>query len=228
MRTLRALGVPGRLLGLVMVELLALALVAGLIGVGLGYLLAAALLPDVAATLGGLYGAAVPGTLGLRPGWARRGWRWRSGARLAAGAQGIWQLLRLPPLASARRRPGRWRQRGAALAGFGGAGAAGAAGRAGAWGRGFGRVWRAGGAFAGGGADVAGTAGGGALAAGRAKGVISEWFWADARHQLPGLSLAMMALLLAWRQMWAWAPWSQASAAPSPAGWTSALRPSFT
>jgi putative ABC transport system permease protein len=201
MRTLRALGVPGRLLAvLVMVELLALALVAGLIGVGLGYLLAAALLPDVAATLGGLYGAAVPGTLGLRPGWALAGLAMAVGGTLAAGAQGIVQLLRLPPLASAA--PQAWAvaaagvRRWQALAGLL---LLVAAGLALATGQG---LWAG---FAG----LAGLLLGAALmlpallaaglgvAGSQAKGVISQWFWADARHQLPGLSLAMMALLLA-------------------------------
>jgi putative ABC transport system permease protein len=201
MRTLRALGVPGRLIAvLVMVELVTLALVAGLVGVGLGYVLAAALLPDVAATLGGLYGAAVPGTLELRPGWALAGLAMAVGGTLAAGAEGIWQLLRLPPLASAA--PQAWAKAAAvarwwqALAGvvlLAGAGLALALGD-GLW-AGF--------------AGLAGLLLGAALllplglAAGlrlgeaRATGVLSQWFWADARLQLPGLSLAMMALLLA-------------------------------
>ena len=51
-----------RLLNTVMViELVSLALVAGLIGLVCGYLIAAALLPDVAASLRGLYGAQIPG-----------------------------------------------------------------------------------------------------------------------------------------------------------------------
>ena len=29
------------------------------------------------------------------------------------------------------------------------------------------------------------------------KGVVAQWFWSDTRQQLPGLSLALMALLLA-------------------------------
>ena len=39
----------------------------------------------------------------------------------------------------------------------------------------------------------------GALALGErlAKGPVTRWFWADSRQQLPGLSLALMALLLA-------------------------------
>ena len=36
-----------------------------------------------------------------------------------------------------------------------------------------------------------------AFAATRARGVMAQWFWADTRQQLPGLSLALMALLLA-------------------------------
>jgi putative ABC transport system permease protein len=201
MRTLRALGVPARLLaGFVIVELVALALAAGLIGVGLGYLLAAALLPDVAATLGGLYGAAVPGTLALRPGWAVAGLAMAVGGTLAAGAQGIWQLLRLPPLVSAA--PRAWAlaaagvRRWQALAGLGllaGAGIVLAQGDG---------LWAGFAGLAGlllGAALVlpAGLAAGLRVAEGRARGVRSYWFWADARHQLPGLSLAMMALLLA-------------------------------
>jgi putative ABC transport system permease protein len=55
-RTLRARGLPARrLLLLLGVELLFLALVAGAAGMALGGLVAAALLPDVAATLRGLY-----------------------------------------------------------------------------------------------------------------------------------------------------------------------------
>ena len=50
-------------------ELVTLALLAGLIGLVCGYLIAAALLPDVAATLRGLYGAQIPGELTLKPEW---------------------------------------------------------------------------------------------------------------------------------------------------------------
>ncbi|HSF63049.1 MAG TPA: FtsX-like permease family protein, partial [Paracoccaceae bacterium] len=35
------------------------------------------------------------------------------------------------------------------------------------------------------------------LAEGRARGPVAQWFWADTRQQVPGLSLALMALLLA-------------------------------
>jgi putative ABC transport system permease protein len=201
MRTLRALGVPARrLAGLVMIELLALALIAGGIGVGLGYVLAAALLPDVAATLGGLYGAAVPGTLELRPAWALAGLAMAVGGTLAAGAQGIWQILSLPPLASAA--PQAWAtvaakaRRWQALAGVGLLLVSAAALVLGQG------LWAG---FTGLASLLLGAAlllpallaAGLGLAGARATGVLAQWFWADARHQLPGLSLAMMALLLA-------------------------------
>src|SRR6185312_5441609 len=57
LRTLRACGVSARMLNGVMVgELVSLALLAGLIGLVCGYFIAGALLPDVAASLRGLYG----------------------------------------------------------------------------------------------------------------------------------------------------------------------------
>ena len=70
LRTLRACGVSSRLLNTVLLlELVSLALVAGLIGLVCGYLIAASLLPDVAASLRGLYGAQIPGQLTLKPEW---------------------------------------------------------------------------------------------------------------------------------------------------------------
>lgn len=200
-RTLRALGFPlGRLVGLIAVELLVVSLVSGAVGVGLGYLVAAALLPDVAATLSGLYGASVSGTLQLRPEW------WLSGLAIAVGGTGmaaaasLWQLARMPLLASAR--PRAW----AMQAGRGRLVQAGIAVALlilavllGAFGSGL----------AAGFAMLAALLVGAALVlpvvldrvlafgASRAKSALSEWFWADTRQQLPGLSLALMALLLA-------------------------------
>ncbi|TAI60124.1 ABC transporter permease, partial [Bradyrhizobium sp. Leo170] len=70
LRTLRACGVSARMLNSVQVlELVSLALVAGLVGLVCGYFIAAALLPDVAASLRGLYGAQIPGQLTLKPEW---------------------------------------------------------------------------------------------------------------------------------------------------------------
>ncbi len=200
-RTLRALGFPLRnLVGLIASELLVLSVIAGAIGVGLGYLVAAALLPDVAATLSGLYGASVSGTLQLRPEW------WLSGLAIAVGGTGLaasaslWRLAQMPLLAGAR--PRAWAmqaKRGRFIQALAAVSLLVAAGLLAALGSGL---------FAGF-AMLAALLIGAALAlpllldvvlgfgASRARGVISEWFWADTRQQLPGLSLALMALLLA-------------------------------
>jgi len=200
-RTLRAVGLSARsLAALVLAEMLGFALVAGLAGVGLGYLVAAALLPDVAATLGGLYGAEVPGSLSLRASWVLAGLGMSVTGTLVAAGQGLGQVWRMPPLASAEGQA--W---------------AAASERARVWqaGAGLGLLALAGLALAFGSglwagfAVLAGLLLGAALllppllavalaaAGGKAQGAIAQWFWADARQQLPGLSLALMALLLA-------------------------------
>ncbi len=70
LRTLRACGVSARMLNAVLViELVSLALVAGFGGLVCGYFIAASLLPDVAASLRGLYGAQIPGELTLKSEW---------------------------------------------------------------------------------------------------------------------------------------------------------------
>lgn len=104
-RTLRALGVPLRRLILLMaVELAVLGLIAGLLGVVLGYAVAAALLPDVAASLRGLYGADVSGQLTLRPVWWLSGLAIAVGGTAVASAGALWSLARMPLLASAQPR----------------------------------------------------------------------------------------------------------------------------
>lgn len=91
--TLRTLGVSVRaLMGALLLELLSLALLGGLLGVGLGYGLAGALLPDVSATLSGLYGAAVGETLSLRVDWVLSGLGMALLGSLLAGAQAFWLL----------------------------------------------------------------------------------------------------------------------------------------
>jgi len=200
-RTLRALGFPlRRLVGLIAAELLVLSVLAGAIGVGLGYIIAAALLPDVAATISGLYGASVSGTLQLRPEWWLSGLAIAVGGTAMAATTSLWQLSRMPLLASAR--PRAW----AMQAGKGRLIQAGIS---------VGLLLLAlllgltGGGLVAGFAMLAALLIGAALAlpvlldrvlafaASRAKSVIAEWFWADTRQQLPGLSLALMALLLA-------------------------------
>ena len=200
-RTLRALGVPARrLMALLLAEVVTMALLAGAAGVGVGYVIAAALLPDVAATLRGLYGAAVPGVLSFDATWAVAGLAMALAGALVAAAQGLARVARMPLLASAR--PRAWAtvseraQRRQALAGVALLAAGIAAPLLGdGLVAGFGLL----GGLLLGAALILPLALSGALALGArvARGPLGQWFWADTRQQLPGLSLALMALLLA-------------------------------
>ncbi len=200
-RTLRAIGVPLRgLMVLLLAEVLVFALIAGAIGTALGYVIAAALLPDVAATLGGLYGADVPGTLSLRPAW------WLGGMAVAvlgagaASAQSLWQLSRLPLLATAQPRAwARASRGGLAVQLLVACGLFAAALMLMFWGTGLVAGFAMLGALLMGGALVLPVILVGVLGLGArlARSVRAEWFWADTRQQVPGLSLALMALMLA-------------------------------
>ena len=104
-RTLRSVGAPlGQIITVMALELLVIAILAGAIGVILGYFIASALLPDVAATLRGLYGAEVGGTLTLRPIW------WISGLGIAvvgamiASIRALFSIARMPILKIAQPR----------------------------------------------------------------------------------------------------------------------------
>ena len=109
LRTLRACGVSARLLNAVLVvELVSLALVAGVAGLVCGYLIAASLLPDVAASLRGLYGAQIPGELTLEPQWWIAGLAISVLGALAAAATSLLKAIRLPVLATAQ--PHAWQQ----------------------------------------------------------------------------------------------------------------------
>ena len=200
-RTLRALGMPlRRLMGLMALELAGLALLAGAIGIGLGYVVAAALLPDVAATLRGLYGADVSGTLALRPAWWLSGLAIALGGTAVAAAGAFRHLTRMPLLASAQ--PRAWAMQSGRGIKVQAAGALGLG------------MLSAGLALFGSGlvagfALLAAMLIGAALALplvldrllalgqAPARSVTAEWFWADSRQQLPGLALALSALLLA-------------------------------
>jgi len=200
-RTLRALGIPARVLtGLLLLELVCLALVAGMAGVAMGYGVAVLLLPDVSATLQGLYGADVPGTLELRASWWLAGLAIAVLGTLVSSAESLWRVSRLPMLAPAQPR---------------------------AWARASETTFAAQALlalllFAGG---LAALAFGSGVVAGftvlaslllgaalllpallaslvglgqrLARGPLAQWFWADTRQQIPGLSLSLMALLLA-------------------------------
>lgn len=200
-RTLRALGLPlNRLMLLLVAEFTVFALVAGAAGVALGYLIAAALLPDVAATLRGLYGADVAGQLQLRAAW------WLSGLGMAlagtavAAAAALFKLAHMPLLSFNHPRA---MSLGASLAGqrlaiaavvlfgFGGAMALLGDGLLAGFallaclmiGAAFCVPWFLAQCLR--------------LAERLSTRPVVQWFWADSRQQLPGLSMALMALLLA-------------------------------
>ncbi|MBT0958735.1 ABC transporter permease [Alphaproteobacteria bacterium KMM 3653] len=201
LRSLRALGVPLRsLIALLLAEIMTLALIAGALGVTLGYLVAGALLPDVAATLRGLYGAEVSGGLQFRPAWALGGLAVALGGAALASGSSLWRVAQMPLLSAAQ--PRAWaRASGAALRRQALAGAA---------------LFALGllaslalPSLTGGFALLAGLligaalilpmllTAGLALGQSRAKAGLPQWLWADTRQQVPGLSLALMALLLA-------------------------------
>ena len=200
-RTLRSLGISLRQLTTMLVlELSMLALASGVIGVVLGYLVASVLMPGVAATLRGLYGASVSGSLSIRPDWWLAGLAMALAGTAISSAQSLYRVWKLPILAAAQ--PRAWAREsmrglliqaatGGALLILAGVLAIAASGL------------------------VAGFAVLGCLLLGAAlmlpamlatflaamqrtsRSALVEWFWADTRLQLPGLSLALMALLLA-------------------------------
>lgn len=168
-------------------------------GVASGYLLASALLPDVAASLRGLYGAEVAGQLSLSPWW------WFSGLGLSllgallAGGNSLLRAARMPLLAVANPQAwhqahARWLRRQAWVA----LGAAAMGLLAWAWGD----------SLASGFVLMAALLLAAALGlpvlldgllnllARRRSSVLGQWFLADCRQQLPALSLALLALLL--------------------------------
>jgi putative ABC transport system permease protein len=191
-RTLRALGLPlRRLMALLAAEMLLFGLLAGSVGLVLGYLVAGALLPDVAATLRGLYGAPVPGALAFRPEWAAAGMAMALAGVLVAGGQSLAQLARLPILAPAQ--PRAWARASALGMRLQGAAALGLALLA------LVLVFRGEGLFAGFvllaalllSAALAVPlilAGCWRWASGWRAGPVAQWFWADGRQNLPRLS----------------------------------------
>ena len=102
-RTLRAWGVSARRLAAALVAELALLAAPRRrsSASSLGYAIAAALLPDVAATLRGLYGARLPGTLRLGPACGRSASRSRSPAPSPPPPSAFGAPRRLPLLAPA-------------------------------------------------------------------------------------------------------------------------------
>ncbi|MGV1926394.1 ABC transporter permease [Agrobacterium tumefaciens] len=200
-RTMRSLGVSLRSLTMMLViETALFALVSGALGIVVGYVVASALLPGVAATLRGLYGASVAGSLSLRPEW------WIAGLAMAlvgtglSSLQHLLRVWRMPILSTAQGRA--WamvstksllHQAAAGLV----------------------LLFVSGSLVLLGGGLISGFAVLAALLLGAALILptllalgmrvaehisghgLTRWFFADTRQQLPGLSLALMALLLA-------------------------------
>ena len=124
LRTLRALGVSGRgLIGLLALELLLLGSLGALAGIVSGVWLARVLLPDVAATLGSLYGADVAVTLSLPWHYWLGGLSVTLGGLLLAGSSVLWRASKLSVLglgqAQAWRRGFSRQLRGMSAAGLG-------------------------------------------------------------------------------------------------------------
>ncbi|MFG0499279.1 ABC transporter permease [Pseudomonas sp. YQ_13] len=200
-RNLRACGVSLKtLLGALVLELGLFAALGGLAGVASGYALAAWLLPDVAASLRGLYGAQVAGTLSLPAGWWLLGVLVSVLGALLAGLQSVMRAARLPLLALAqpqawRLAQGPWLKRQALIAGL------------------LLLLALACGVFGAGLLSAFGMLAGLLLAAALLLPALldrvlawlarcchrplAQWFVADSRQQLPALSLALVALLLA-------------------------------
>ncbi len=200
-RTLRSLGVSlSALTMMLFIEVTLFALLSGGLGVVLGYVIASALLPGVAATLGGLYGASVAGALSIRPEWWLAGLGMALAGTWVSSLQHLWRVWRMPILSSAHSRA--WTRasaKGLVLQAAMGTFLIGLSVLF---------IWTGGGLLAG--FAVLATLLLGAafslppflafvLRAGeQASGhILARWFFADTRQQLPGLSLALMALLLA-------------------------------
>ncbi|MEJ8307675.1 ABC transporter permease [Agrobacterium larrymoorei] len=200
-RTIRGLGVSLPMLtALLLAEIMVLAFLAGLIGVALGYVIASALLPSVSSTLRGLYGASVPGSLQLRPEWWATGMGMALLGTLLSSMQSLWRLRHMPLLASSQ--PQAWGVSSARALRFqalAGVGLLFIAVMAGLLGKGLASGFTVLGALLLGAALLLPAFLSNVLtwAQRRAKAALSVWFWADTRLQLPGLSLALMALLLA-------------------------------
>jgi putative ABC transport system permease protein len=200
-RTLRACGVSAKSLTAILVaELVFLALISGLVGLICGYFIASLLLPDVSASLRGLYGAQIPGSLSLRFEWWIAGLAMSILGALIAAANGLVRVYRLPVLASAhpfawqetQQRWLTWQGGAALLIGI-------AAGAALYFGDSLASGFAVLGALLLAAALMLPVILGIGLWIGQrmADRPMVRWFWADSRQQLSGLSLALMALLLA-------------------------------
>lgn len=201
LRIVRACGVSLRaLMGALALELGILAVAGGLLGVMTGYVVAAALLPDVAASLRNLYGAEVAGHLILSPWWWGAGMGMSLLGVLLAGLSTLMQVRGLSILALGQTHA-RWSRFSVLLRHQVAAGALLVVLALMAWRVGQGLLS----AFVMVAATLLAAAlflpallnGLLAMAGQWVRRPLVQWFIADSRQQLPALSLALMALLLA-------------------------------
>ncbi len=208
LRTLRALGVSGRaLVAALALELLLLGVFGALAGIAGGVWLARALLPDVAATLGSLYGAGVGAELSLPWHYWAGGVAVTLGGLLLAGSGVLWRAARLSVLGLGQAQAWRagFRRQLRMMAAAGGVAALAGLGLA-AW---LSRLPPGEGLVAGFGLVAAlllasalwlppllGVTLAGLTHLARRR-PLAQWALADLQLQLPRLSLAMMALLVA-------------------------------
>jgi len=200
-RTMRAVGVSVRtLIASMLVELVILATISGAAGLFCGYLIASTLLPDVSASLEDLYGAQLGGRLSPGFSWWASGLSMALVGALVAAGSGLYKTSRLPVLSSAQ--PFAWRELQQKYLNRQGLFAIAALALSFA-------AYVLGASLYSGFAVIAGLLLGSAfllpvifsalLTLGErfSHGPITQWFWADGRQQLSGLSLALMALLVA-------------------------------
>lgn len=200
-RTLRACGISLQtMLAALALELGVFALAGGVAGVVAGYVLAASMLPDFASSLRGLYGAQVAGQLHLPVQWWLAGIAVSLLGALLAGLDSVLRAARLPLLTLAQPQAWRlaqvpWLQRQAAA----GAGLLVVALGCGYFGTSLPSAFGMLAALL----LAAALLLPGLLAvmlgslARYCRRPLAQWFVADSRQQLPALSLALMALLLA-------------------------------
>lgn len=198
-RTLRALGTPLRtILTALSLELAVIALISGAIGVAMGYLIAASLMPGVAGTLRGLYGADIEGILRFNPTWAVSGLLITFIGTTAAAIQAMIRTARMPLLAPAM--PRAWAQasgRMIRLQAFAALALFAIAALLALLGNGLLAAFACLACLLIGAALALPSLMTAALSLIRPKKAFAEWVVADTRQQIPGLSLALMALLLA-------------------------------
>ncbi|MDG2475198.1 MAG: ABC transporter permease [Paracoccaceae bacterium] len=104
LRALRSLGISSTTItGLMLFEILVISFVSGVLGVILSYFLASALLPDVAITLNGLFGAKLKNSLSMNIMFWSSSIGISTIGAVCASAPALWKTSSLNPIESARK-----------------------------------------------------------------------------------------------------------------------------